>query len=114
MATCWRGRCMPDPLGSLRGQEEMLFRVFGSAATGKNADAVMGAAINIIANCIRQNYPLRKDAEAKITELFGKAAQLLLANHYDSVTGKRRTVHPFTQIVRMAYHMEDDFSQQQR
>jgi hypothetical protein len=97
-----------DPLGSLRSQEEMLFRIFGSAATGKNADAVMGAAVNIIMNAIRQNYPFRKDAEAKITELFGRASQLLLANHYDSVTGKRRTVHPFTQVVRMAYHIEDD------
>jgi hypothetical protein len=103
-----------DPLGGLRGQEEMLFRIFGSAATGKNADAVMGAAINIIINAIRQNYPLRKDAEEKITELFGRAAQLLLANHYDSVTGKRRAVFPHTQVVRMAYHMEDDFPQQQR
>jgi hypothetical protein len=100
-----------DPLRSLRGQEEMLFRIFGSAATGKNADAVMGAAVNIIINCVRQNYPTRDGAEAKISELFGRATQLLLANHYDSVTGKRRNVFPHTQVVRMAYHIEDDFPQ---
>jgi hypothetical protein len=100
-----------DPLRTLRGQEEMLFRLFGSASTGKNADAVMGAAVNIIMNAIRQNYALRIDAEAKINELFGHAKQLLLANHYDSVTGKRRNVFPHTQIVRMAYHIEDDFPQ---
>lgn len=91
-----------------QGQEEMLFRIFSHAATGKNADAVMGAAVNMIMNAIRQNYPLRKDAEAKITELFGRAKELLLANHYDSVTGKRRSVFPHTQVVRMAYHIDDE------
>lgn len=82
------------------------------ASTGKNADAVMGAAINVIMNAIRQNYPTREGAEQKIDELFGRGKTLLLANHYDSVTGRRRSVIPHTQIVRMAYHMEDDFEPQ--
>lgn len=101
-----------DPLRNLQGQEELLFRLFSQQAVGKNVDAVMGAAINVLINAIRQNYELRKDAEAKIDELFGRAKMLLLANHYDSVTGKRRSVFPHTQIVRMAYHMEDDFEGQ--
>lgn len=91
-----------------QGQEEMLFRIFSHAATGKNADAVMGAAINIIMNAIRQNYPLRDAAEQKINELFGRAKTLLLANHYDSVTGKRRSVIPHTQVIRMGFHIDDE------
>jgi hypothetical protein len=97
-----------DPLRSLEGQEKLLFDHFTAMATGKNLDAVMGAAINVLINAIRQTYPKRVDAEAKISELFGRAAQLLLANHYDSVTGLRRNVFPHTQVVRMAYHIEDD------
>ena len=97
-----------DPLRNLQGQEEMLFRIFSQASVGKNADAVMGAAINVLINAIRQNYPTRDGAEHKISELFGRAAQMLLANHYDSVTGRRRTVIPHTQIVRMAYHIDED------
>lgn len=97
-----------DPLRSQQGQEEMLFRLFVQVATGKNADAVMGAAINIIMNAIRQNYVTRDAAEQKMSELFGRAAQMLLANSYDSVTGKRRSVVPHTQVVRMAFHADDD------
>jgi hypothetical protein len=97
-----------DPLRSAQGQEKLLFDIFATAANGKNADAVMGAALNIILNAIRQNYPKRADAEAKINELFGRATQLLLADSYDSVTGLRRTVTPITQVVRMPLHLEDD------
>lgn len=97
-----------DPLRNLQGQEEMLFRIFSQASVGKNADAVMGAAVNVLINAIRQNYPTRDGAEQKIDELFGRGKTMLLANHYDSVTGKRRSVIPHTQIVRMAYHMDED------
>ena len=96
-----------DPLRSQQGQEKLLFDAFAMASTGKNADAVMGAAINVIMNAIRQNYPTREGAEQKIDELFGRGKTLLLANNYDSVTGRRRSVIPHTQIVRMAYHEED-------
>lgn len=103
-----------DPLRNLQGQEKLLFDLFTTASTGKNVEAVMGAAVNVLINAIRQNYPTRDGAENKIGELFGRAQQMLLANHYDSVTGRRRSVIPHTQIVRMAYHMEDDFAEQMR
>lgn len=97
-----------DPLRSLQGQERLLFQQIGAFATGKNLEAVMGACLNMLINAIRQNYPLRKDAEAKFDELFGRAKTLLLTNHYDSVTGKRRNVFPHTQVVRMPYHIDDE------
>lgn len=97
-----------DPLRNLQGQEKILFDVFAAAAMGKNLDAVMGACVNMLINAIRQNYPTRDGAEQKMSELFGRATQMLLANHYDSVTGRRRNVFPHTQIVRMPFHLEDD------
>jgi hypothetical protein len=97
-----------DPFKSLPVQEKRLFDLFGRAAIGAPLDAVMGACINMLINAIRQNFPTRKDAEQKINELFGRAKQLLLANHYDSVTGRRRSVIPHDQIIRMPYHIDDD------
>jgi hypothetical protein len=97
-----------DPLGGLQGQEKILFDLFTGAASGKNLDAVLGAAVNLIINAVRQTYAKRSDAEARFDELFGRAKQILLANHYDSVTGMRRSVFPHTQVVRMPFHLEDD------
>ena len=97
-----------DPLKNLPGQERRLFQIFTQASVAAPLDAVMGAAINLLINAIRQNYATRADAEAKIDELFGRGKQMLLANHYDSTTGRRRTVIPHTQIVRMPYHMDED------
>jgi hypothetical protein len=97
-----------DPLKNLAGQEHRLFQLFTQMSTGHNLDAVMGAAVNVLINAIRQNYPLRKDAEQKIDELFGRGKQMLLANHYDTTTGRRRTVIPHTQVVRMPYVIDKD------
>jgi hypothetical protein len=97
-----------DPLKNLPAQEKMLFEMFTRYSTGFNLDAVMGAAVNVLINAIRMAYPKRDGAEAKMSELFGRGMQMLLHNHYDSTTGLRRNVFPHTQIVRMAYHFDDD------
>jgi hypothetical protein len=91
-----------DPLLNLPEQERLVFEAFTQAATGRNYDAVVGAAINILINVIRQTEPTRADAEAHWNELVGRGKTLLLDNHYDSVTGKRRNVFPHTQVVRMS------------
>jgi hypothetical protein len=98
----------PDPLLGLPDQERLLFDAFKQASAGKNVDAVLGAALNIVINTIRQMEPTRAEAEARYDALFGRAKTLLIDRHYDSVTGKRRTIFPFTQQVKMAYHYDDD------
>lgn len=98
----------PDPLKGLPDQERQLFEAFKRASAGKNVDCVIGAAINILINVLRQMEPTKAEAEARIDMLFGKAKTLLIDRHYDSVTGKRKSVFPFTQVVKMAYHEEDD------
>lgn len=98
----------PDPLKGLPDQERALFDQFRQASAGKNVDAVIGAAINILINVLRQMEPTRKEAEARWDMLFGRGKTLLLERNYDSVTGRRKTIFPFTQVVKMAYHHEDD------
>jgi predicted ATPase len=97
-----------DPLLGLPEQERLLFDAFRKVSAGKNVDAVLGAAVNIVINAIRQMEALRAGAEGRYDALFGRGKTLLLDRHYDSVTGKRRTVFPFTQVVKAAYHEEDD------
>jgi hypothetical protein len=98
----------PDPLIGLPDQERLLFDAFKQASAGKNVDAVYGAAINIIINAVRQMEPTRAEAEARWDMLFGRGKTLLLDRNYDSVTGRRKTIFPFTQSVRMPLHWEDD------
>jgi|SRR6516225_2445527 len=97
-----------DPLKKLPAQEEMLFNQFTKLADGKDLDAVMGASINMLVNAIRMTAAKRRDAEAKYDEITGTGKQLLLHNHYDSVTGLRRNVFPHTQILHAPHHIDDD------
>lgn len=96
-----------DPLRDLPDQGKLLFDQFTRSSNGMNLDVVMGAAANVIVNAIRQSYGMRAEAERKFDELFGRTKQLLLHNHYDSVTGRRRSVLPFTQVVNLSLHEED-------
>ena len=98
----------PDPLLGLPEQERMLFEKFKQLSAGKNVDAVFGAAINILVNAIRQMEPTRKEAEARWDMLFGQGKTILLERHYDSVTGRRKTIFPFTQVINMPIHNSDD------
>lgn len=97
-----------DPLLGLPEQERALFEVYKNAAAGKNVDAVIGASINMLINVIRQMEPTRAEAEARWDMLFGKGKTLLIDRHYDSVTGRKKTIFPYTQVVKAAYHEEDD------
>jgi hypothetical protein len=103
-----------DPLKAIGGQEKHLFEMFTGMSVGMDLEVVMGAAVNILINAIRQNYPLRDAAEQKFNELFGRGKQILLANHYDSVTGRRRSVIPHDQIIRMPYVMDPDTNMRQK
>lgn len=99
---------MNDPLKGLPEQERALFEVFKRAAAGKNVDCVLGAAVNILINVIRQMEPTRKEAEARWDMLFGRGKTLLIDRHYDAVTGKKKTIFPFTQQINMPFHNADD------
>ena len=76
---------------------------------GRHAFA-WSVAINLLVNSIRQCTARRKDAEAILDELHGRTKSTLLDMHYDPVTGLRRSVFPFTQVVQMPFHQESSVS----
>ena len=96
---------MKDPLDS-DGAERDLFEAISKLALGKPQDVVWGASINLLINSIRQCTAQRKDAEAIFDQLFGRAKSVLLDQHYDPVTGHRRGVFPYTQVIQMPFHDE--------
>ena len=97
-----------DPFQGLPEQERRLFDAFKQLAAGKNVDAVVGASINMLINVLRQMEPTRREAEARWDMLMGRGKTLLIDNHYDSVTGKRRNIFPHTQVITMPLHHVDD------
>jgi len=97
-----------DPLKN-PGTEEgrLLFEQFCAAAHNHSIEAVLSAATNMIANCLRQNYGLRTEVEGRVDELFVRCKQILL-EHYDPVTGQRRSVVAFDQVIRPQMVLADE------
>ncbi len=89
-------------------QEKALFEAFNRVASGNDYRHVVGAAMNLLANSIRQSCETRQQAERMFDELAGRSKNLLLEQHYDSVSNKRRNVFPFTQHVHAALVKGDD------
>lgn len=97
-----------DPLRKSGPDQQLeLFRKFAAVAHGFGVDDVLGAAINMLVNGTRQAHADRSHAEAAFNERVGKAKQMLL-DHYDSVTGKRRNIFPFTQHIHAAHFTDKD------
>ena len=99
---------MRDPLMSDNPTEREQFERIAHQLTGMPLELARKIAVNLLVNVIRQSVPERKDAEAMINEMFARAKTLLLEQHYDSVTGRRRTVFPFTQVIEAPFHVEED------
>lgn len=97
-----------DPLIKTGPDAQMeLTKLFGKAATGFPNEAVIGAAINVLVNALRQTYPRASAAEARYSELVGRFKTILLS-HYDGVTGKRRAIFPHHQTISPALHVDQD------
>lgn len=98
---------MKDPLQS-EGPEQELFNAITQLCSDRPSEHVCSVVCNVLVHAIRQKTPYRKDAEAAIDDWFGRAKTLLLDQHYDAVTGQRRSVFPFTQVIQAPFHVEDD------
>lgn len=99
---------MNDPLKSSDNREQQLFLQIAEIMHGVSLEMARSIAVNLFINTIRQSVPYRKDAEAIFDELTGRAKTMLLDGHYDSVTGRRRTVFAFTQVIEPPFHVEQD------
>jgi len=77
-----------------------LFTRFGQQANGFATEDVVGAALNLVINGIRQTYSSRDEAEKHFDELLGKTKAVLM-DHYD-ILGRKRGVFPFDQTIDMS------------
>jgi len=100
-----------DPLLNTGAESgRALFDMMSKVCNGFGRDDVVNAAVNILVNAIRQEQATRNSAEARYDELAAKTKGLLMG-HYDSVTGKRRSVFPFTQHIHAELvHWDDKFN----
>jgi hypothetical protein len=90
-----------DPLRQAGpSQQQELFRRFTAAANGFSTEDVIGAAMNVLVNAIRQSNPSWSKASERYDEWMARF-KTVLSNHYDTVTGKRRNIFPFHQTVHM-------------
>lgn len=87
---------MKDSLMDGPERQRLMLGRLVEACVGVPADVVLGAAVNLVANAVRQAHGKRGEAEKAFDERMRQAKTLLL-EHYDPVTGVRRSVTPFTQ-----------------
>lgn len=92
-------------VGTDSGRE--LFDIFAKASNGRSVEDVLNASANMMANCLRQSYGLRSQVEARMKELFERSMGILL-EHYDPVTGRRRSIIPFDQNIRPELILTED------
>jgi hypothetical protein len=97
-----------DPLQQIDGRA--LFEEVGKLCDGAPLEIIRDVAVSLLLSSIRMGTPLRKDAEASFDEIMGRAKSLLLDAHYDSVTGHRRSIFPYTQVIQAPFHVEESKS----
>jgi hypothetical protein len=98
-----------DPINKTGPErQKAMFDAFVQIASGSPSDIVLGAALNLLVNALRQSAHTKDKAERDFNELVLNKGKSLLFEHYDSVTGKRRSVFPFTQVVEMPFLLDKD------
>src|SRR5215467_1675347 len=63
-------------------------------------------AVNLIVHGIRMTTPQRREAEFVVDDLLRRAKNLTL-EHYDSVTGKRRVLFPYSQMIKAPFFVNE-------
>ena len=97
-----------DPIAKSGPEHQLeLFHNLVECSRGRTTEQVIGAAINLLVNAVRQSQPTRMGASMAMDEMTSKAHALLL-DHYDSVSGKRRNVFPHTQVISMPHLIDRD------
>lgn len=98
-----------DPLKNFQdGNQRELFVTLRNACHGRSLNEVVGAAINLVVNALRQECHQLRDVEQRWDEVVGRAKGLLL-EHYDTSRGVRKDgVFPFDQTVQMPHHIDPD------
>lgn len=96
-----------DPLlKSGPDQQREVFNKFVQLAHGFSVEEVVGAAMNLIVNAVRQAHPMRRTALDSLDQTTTRTRELL-ASHYDA-SGKRRNVFPFHQTIHVPHIVDRD------
>jgi hypothetical protein len=96
-----------DPLAkSGPDQQRELFLAMAGVSRGHAIEEVVGAAVNIIVNALRQSYPQREKAIAAVDERAARMKQLL-SECYTS-GGRVKGVFPYNQTIEMAHFHDKD------
>jgi hypothetical protein len=93
-----------DPLHRTPDAERVLFSLLVKTSNGFSNDQVIGAAVNLIINALRQQNATHKGAQDAVDRVHA-ILRTVLASHYDAL-GKRRNVFPFHQMLEVP-HMDD-------
>jgi hypothetical protein len=91
-------------------RQRYLFETWSKVADGFSAQDVIGAAVNVLANAIRQScvsYHGTYGAQA-LGERIKADISRLITEHYDVITGKRRNTFAHTQHVIMDHFKDPD------
>lgn len=91
-----------DPLKKSIPATQELFKQMGALSSGFPVDAVIEASANLLINCIRQTYAQGPMAQQRMDELTTRMRGIL-NDHYDPVTGKRRNIFPYTQVINVPF-----------
>lgn len=86
-----------DPLTQVPDHTRLLFEKFHAESAGFSTDAVVGAALNLLVNGIRQRYGTWQEAERALEEWLGRTKEVL-SKHY-GVSGRRNGIFPFDQTI---------------
>lgn len=87
-------------------QQRELFMMFAKVSNGYSSEDVIGAAINLLVNGIRQAHATRDKAILSMDEKMAKAKEIL-ATHYDSA-GRKNGIFPFHQIIKVEHFIDTD------
>ena len=88
-------------------EQQALLQAFAHTSHGHSREAVLGACSNLIIAAIRQSIATRVVAEQEFDMLCGRTKTVLL-QHYDGVTGLRKTVFPFHQQIQAPLVVDED------
>lgn len=91
-----------DPLRQAGPEKQAeLFKAVSQVCNGFPFDDVLNVALNLIINGVRQSCPTWDKAETVFNDRFGRCKNIL-HECYDGA-GKRRSVFPFHQIIRVPH-----------
>lgn len=90
-----------DPLHQNPDAEKALFDALAKVCNGFASEQVVGAALNLVVNAIRQANATDKGA-LNAADAAHAAIRRILVAHYDNV-GKRRNIFPFHQKVEVPF-----------